>query len=42
MVRGVYQVRDASGKVKDYVYPEKEQFLTDFSYLCSIIADGPL
>ena len=42
MVNGVYQVKDANGKVKDYAYPEKEQFLADFAYLCTIIADGPL
>ncbi|XP_037072081.1 AMP deaminase 2-like isoform X2 [Pollicipes pollicipes] len=42
MVGGVYQVRDASGQVKDFAYPELEQFFADFTYLCTIIADGPL
>ena len=42
MVDGVYQVTAEDGAVREYTYPVKEQFLADFAYLCTIIADGPL
>ncbi|XP_037083679.1 AMP deaminase 2-like isoform X2 [Pollicipes pollicipes] len=39
---GVFQVSDEKGNVKDYPYPDLDNFFTDFTFLCTIIADGPL
>ena len=40
--RGVYHIYDKSGGLRDYPYQDLEKFFTDFRFLCTIIADGPL
>ena len=39
---GVFHIYDKKGGLRDYPYQDLEKFFTDFRFLCTIIADGPL